>query len=168
MNARHGTCGRYHRSDCYSSPSLKAEAKRSQGDPQVIFQGIEHWGPEPESGHINILALTYIINSSDKHNTAHTHSASHTALFSSNGSCWFLSGQMFLVLLKTLLRWKHVCSSSSFPQPPCFKHERTHTLVFFNPIGELSLARYGMNIMCFLSLHWHDGWSSHACEKNPV
>lgn len=35
----------------------------------MIFQGIEDQCPEPKWSHINILAPTYIINSSDKHDT---------------------------------------------------------------------------------------------------
>lgn len=56
-------CGRHHRGDCYSS-LWKPEPKCSQGDSPVIFQGIEDQAPELQSGHINILPLTYIINSS--------------------------------------------------------------------------------------------------------
>lgn len=60
---------------------LKQEPKCSQGDPPVIFQGIEDQAAEPKSGHINISALTYIINSSAINMIPHILTLSHTLLF---------------------------------------------------------------------------------------
>lgn len=61
------TCGRYHREDCYSL--------RSKGRSQVFTEGPLQWSfnrlaPKPKSRHINTLALTYILNSCDKHDTS--------------------------------------------------------------------------------------------------
>ena len=100
MSARHGA----HVEDIIEGIviplPLKARAhKCSQGDPPVIFQGIEDQAPEPESGHINILALTHIINSRAINMIP---ALSHTALFERRLLLVLLSEQMFLVLPETL------------------------------------------------------------------
>lgn len=58
----------------------KRGPKCSQGDPPVIFQGIEDQAAEPERGHINILALTHIINSSAINMIPHILTLTHTLL----------------------------------------------------------------------------------------
>lgn len=62
----------------------------------VIFQGIEAQAPEPQRGHINMLLLTYTINSSAinslLHAVTHTHSE-ETVCWQDGWMCGVTYGQ---------------------------------------------------------------------------